>query len=291
MHAYLQAIGLSNLTKEQLDMYIDTTIGNPSYQEVTTDSNVGIFTELRLKMCESVYLAVRGTINADDEFEMYYYYPMFIADTESSDADLDIIKESDREGYQCICDEIRLGVNLIFALQNMSDFYDAGGNNKDIDNTGVVKLAGLSTSGMVILPILKLEREYARVEERTRESLIEAAREGDELAMEDLTMDDMDTYAMIGRRIQNEDVLSIVTSTFMPFGIENDKYTVIGDILDVVTLTNEYTMETLYKMVVDANDVQFEVLINSKDLFGEPEIGRRFKGNIWLQGTVDFELG
>jgi hypothetical protein len=32
--------------------------------------------------------------------------------------------------------------------------------------------------------------------------------------------------------------------------------------------------------------MEFDLTINEKDLLGEPEVGRRFKGNVWMQGTV-----
>ena len=71
------------------------------------------------------------------------------------------------------------------------------------------------------------------------------ARDGNKSAMENLTMNDMDLYSSLSRRIMKEDVLSIVESSFIPYGIESD-------------------------------------------LLGEPQIGRRFKGRIWLQGHVNF---
>ncbi len=43
----------------------------------------------------------------------------------------------------------------------------------------------------------------------TRNQLIEAARRGDEDAIESLTLEDMDTYTTISRRIQKEDVFSL----------------------------------------------------------------------------------
>ena len=46
---------------------------------------------------------------------------------------------------------------------------------------------------------------------------------------------------------------------FMPFGIENDKYDILGDILDVKSLVNHLTMEELYVMIIESNDVVFEV--------------------------------
>lgn len=40
----------------------------------------------------------------------------------------------------------------------------------------------------------------------------------------------MDTYNLIGKRTRQEDVLTIVESSFMPVGIETDHYAVIGNI-------------------------------------------------------------
>lgn len=49
--------------------------------------------------------------------------------------------------------------------------------------------------------------------------LIAQAREGDEDAIESLTLEDMDTYALLSQRVMKEDIFSIVKSTFMPFGL------------------------------------------------------------------------
>ena len=55
-----------------------------------------------------------------------------------------------------------------------------------------------------------------------------AAKNGDEEAMESLTIEDMDTYSMISQRVENEDVYSIVDSYFMPYGMECDLYNIHG---------------------------------------------------------------
>ena len=90
-------------------------------------------------------------------------------------------------------------------------------------------------------------------------------------------------------RIEFEDVFSIVDSSFMPCGVECDQYSVIGEVLDVVVEKNVYTNEEVYIMTLDCNDMTFDVAINRFDLIGEPAIGRRFKGQIWLQGKVEFQ--
>jgi len=40
---------------------------------------------------------------------------------------------------------------------------------------------------------------------------------GDETAIESLTIEDIDTYSKISRRIRREDVFTIVDSCFMPY--------------------------------------------------------------------------
>ena len=45
----------------------------------------------------------------------------------------------------------------------------------------------------------------------------------------------------------------------------------------------------IYVMTLDCNGLEFDVCINAEDLMGEPEIGRRLKASIWLQGKIDFE--
>ena len=52
---------------------------------------------------------------------------------------------------------------------------------------------------------VKVERELTK----NRNNLIAAARNGDEEAMEDLTMEDMDMYSMISERIVTDDVLKL----------------------------------------------------------------------------------
>ena len=75
----------------------------------------------------------------------------------------------------------------------------------------------------------------------------------------------------------------------MPCGIECDQYSVIGNILDIEIKQNRITEEDVYCLRLDCNDVIFTVAINKKDLFGEPKVGRRFKGQIWMQGTLQFD--
>ena len=149
-------------------------------------------------------------------------------------------------------------------------------------------LSGLAREGKILFPVQK-DKEAVRVEQealKNRTNLIAAARNGDEEAMESLTMEDMDTYSMISQRIATDDILTIVDSYFMPYGIECDQYNIMGEILDFMMFKNIVTGEEICQLTVDCNDMQFDICINKQDLLGEPEIGRRFKGIIWLQGEL-----
>ena len=121
-----------------------------------------------------------------------------------------------------------------------------------------------------------------------RSNLLSAAKEGDEEAIENLTMEDIDLYSMLSRRITNEDLLSIVDTSMMPYGIESDQYAVIGEIFDINHAKNMITGENMMILSVNSKDILYDICINEKDLVGEPQVGRRFKGKIWMQGLIKF---
>ncbi len=290
MHSYLQAIGFSNITKEELDQLIYETIRKPDSHEVALDSDGNEFVEMDFEVCEHVGIAIRGVYDTNDNFKVDYYYPYCKGDVLSTNGELDIIKQSDKESYQGFCDEIRLGVNLIFYLQNTIEYLqkEKGKYGYDGERFYRTYMTGLSLEGKILLPIAEPTIKKTNKKTTDRASLMAAARDGDENAIESLTLEDMDTYSMISKRVVKEDIYSIVRTTFMPYGIESDKFSVIGEIKEFHKLTNYVTMEELYVMHLESNDIEFNVCINEKDLLGIPEVGRRFKGNIWMQGTVEF---
>ena len=151
--------------------------------------------------------------------------------------------------------------------------------------------SGLSTSGMILFPVKKNITETITQQKSLaqRSQLMNAAKNGDPEAIENLTIEDMDLYAMISRRVCSEDLYSIVDTFFMPYGIECDQYQIMGNILHYEKVRNIATNEYIYQMNLECNDLKFDICINESDLTGDPEVGRRFKGTIWLQGSVNFE--
>ena len=290
MHKFLRAVGLSDIKKEELEKICKDIEEKPDTIKVAEDSEGNEFAELCHQFGDFFGLTLRGTYREDDTFEMDYYYPYFFGTMLSTREQAEVEKHAEKESYAGICDEVRIGVTLIFYLQNVVDYLAVSKSKGYMNLADGVILAALSTEGKILFPINKAEKKvpHAPKEGTDRNHLIAAARDGDEDAIENLTLEDIDTYSLLSKRITHEDVLSIVDTYFMPYGIESDQYSVLGEIMDVTLLQNRFTEENVYSMEIMCNDILFSVCINQKDLLGEPEVGRRFKGNIWMQGSVKY---
>lgn len=291
MHKFLRAIGFSNIEKQELKELFQKIVERPTVQKVAEDSEGNEFAELSKEFGDFFGISLRGTFDENDVFELSYYYPYFCGNKISTNEPVEIEKHAEKESYAGICDEVRVGVTLIFYIQNVADYLAVKNNPLYLKRMNRVILGALSTEGKILLPVNKDEKKHKLREENAndRNYLIAAARNGDEDAIENLTLEDIDTYSLLSRRIAHEDILSIVDSYFMPYGIESDQYSILGEITDCRLLQNEITEENVYAIDIKCNDVEFSLCINQKDLIGEPAVGRRFKGNIWLQGSIRYD--
>lgn len=294
MHKYLRAIGFSQMkNRKQLQILITECIRSARDREYISMPESGdyIFVECRKEFAEGMGIAVRGQFDENNNYLYDYYFPYLQGNYVSSEADVSVERHSEKESYAGICDDLRIGVSLIFYFQNVISYLK---EKKRLPVKGTtLSLAALSCQGTVLMPLNKNEQEKKIVRQvsKNRSHLIAAARQGDEEAIENLTLEDMDTYTSISRKIQNEDVLSIVDTYFMPYGVECDQYSILGEILDSQKLQNSLSGESIYRMTINCNDLIFDLCINEADLLGEPAVGRRFKGTVWMQGYVNFPSG
>ena len=288
MHKFLRAIGFSDIRKKDLDIILEEVIEHPEIMRVTKDSQGNEFAEFLKYYGEDIGILVRGSYDENDIFQTNYYVPFSLFDRVSTQEQIDIEKHAEKESYAGVCDEVRLGVTLIFYLQNVADFLSEHRTNIHTKNLYGAMLSALSVEGKILLPIQQkvLEKQTANHKQEKRQKLIAEAREGNEEAIENLSIEDLDMYSQISKRIRKEDVFSIVSTSFMPYGIESDQYSILGEIKSFYEIENPLTKEKLYSMEIECNDLSFRVVINQKDLLGEPAVGRRFKGSIWMQGTV-----
>ena len=293
MHKYMRAIGFSKLSdrREEQKLITDIII-NSSHRAYTSNGEETILAVFCEDFAEDIGIAVCGEFDAEDKFTYDYFYPYLRGTGVSSYEDVSVERHADKESYAGVCDDIKVGVSLIFYLQNIVPYVKAQNMNMLPVKGTTLTLSGLSISGNIILPIDKDESERQKIQKASisRNKLIAAARKGDEEAIESLTLEDMDIYTSISRKILTEDVFTLVDTYFMPYGVECDQYSVLGEILDISLRINKITEEEIYVMRINCNDLEFDVCINRKDLYGEPQVGRRFKGVIWMQGYINYPM-
>ncbi len=289
MHSFLRSVGFSKIIRDaDIYQYIQMTIDAPDMRSSYQKPDGEMFVELKKEFGYRTGLAVCGCY-LDQNFHVEYFYPYFRGSYDSTQEEIEIQRHADKHSYAAICDDMRMGITLIYYLQNISEFFKHT-DGQTISKTGTTVLSALSTEGSIILPIEQYdesrEKRIRRLQKRS--NMISAAKNGDEEAIENLTVEDMDLYTMLSQRVVSEDLLSIVESCIMPYGVESDQYSVIGEILDLSQSKNMITGENMVIMTVSSKDIIYDICINEADLLGEPQIGRRFKGKIWMQGMVKF---
>lgn len=292
MHRFLRSVGFRTYTKKRDIEKMLTELEKTALRrriEIDADENL---CELRAELAPGMGIVLVGEVDEQGSFHREFYYPYLSSSDVSSKAECSIQRHTEKETYAGLLDEYRVGISLIFYLENGFEYRERK-LNKSSRRVESVNLTGLAMDGKILLPLHKTRKqiELAKVAARDRTNLIEAAKNGDEDAMETLTIEDIDMYSQISRRAMKEDLYSIVDSCFMPCGIECDQYSVIGEIIRIEEKKNSFTGEMVYDLTLDCNDMVFHVGIGAEDLMGEPKVGRRFKGQIWMQGAAKFIEG
>ena len=296
MHRFMRAIGFSTEgTRENRKRLLSYVVTSADESRVVSAKEGHLLVEYRKYFGDRIGIIVRGTFepgeSGAEEYFVDYSVPFLKAVAISSTDKVTFESFADKLEYVGICDDYRLGMPLIFYLQNMNELLS---QTEPVQDRAIdvfhVSLSALSVKGSIMMPIEKSESEERLMKKRKRErdELYRRAKTGDESAIENITIEDMDTYSIVKKKSKEEDVFSLVDSYFMPVGIECDQYSILGEIKDVNESINQITGEEVVILDIVANDIFFDVCINRKDLVGEPEIGRRFKGDVWMQGTVAF---
>ncbi len=291
MHKFLRCVGFSKIkNRKELTALITACIQDATRRSYVSTEDDGMVAEFTRDFADDIGLAVCGEFDEEDKFIYEYYYPYLIPSGVSTEEDLNVERHAATISYEGVCNEPRVGVTLIFYLLNMIPYMKYE-NEKNFPIRGTtLSLSALSTKGQILMPIAKTEeeKEVVRKKNNYRNKLINNARKGDDTAIESLTLDDMDIYTSISKKIRKNDVYSLVDSYFMPYGVECDHYSVLGEITATRKVTNRFTGEIVHIMRINCNDLEFDLGINEIDLLGEPAVGRRFKGNIWMQGQINY---
>ena len=97
---------------------------------------------------------MRGEFDEDNSFLYEYHFPYVRGTHISSNEDVTIERHAEKESYAGVCDDIKVGVSLIFYLQNMIPYKRLQALNQlPVQGTSLI-LSALSVSGMIMMPII-----------------------------------------------------------------------------------------------------------------------------------------
>lgn len=291
MHKYLRAVGFSKIkSRKDIQKLIVESVKCADKKACTTIDDDVLYMEYRASYGDHIGLCIRGEYDESGKFIYDYMIPCLDGKGITTCEDITVERHIEKLSYAGIVDDYKIGVSIIFYLQNIIPYLKCNNNgNLPLQGTSLT-LSALSTKGTILFPIEKneIERNNAIKYNMRKSRMIAEARNGNEQAIENLTLQDIDVNTVVHKKALEEDVYSLVDTYFMPYGVECDLYAILGEITDVQKVQNVYTKENVYIMTLDVNDIIFDIAINEEDLVGEPQAGRRFKGIIWLQGFINF---
>ena len=293
MHKYLRAVGFSEpMNAMDRVNLLDDIKTKASCGSVTLNREPGqeMLSDYRLELAGGLGLSISGVLEDETDFLNGQIEPYLMPEAVTTTEEVFVEQRIDNSSFAGICDDLRIGTTLIFRLLNPVDYLTFA-YYEELPYPGTsVSLSALSVEGTVILPLEKTSRDQQVIDLRAdrRRQMMEAAMDGDEQAMQTITMEDMDTYTDLMDKVAEHDILTLVDSFFMPTGAECDIYYILGEILSCRSVRNPYTLDRIHILAIRCSGIEFTVGINDKDLYGKPEPGRRFKGVIWLQGMIHF---
>ena len=290
-HAFLRAVGFKKAPgRKELKAMFSHAVLHPKKRQYGTEEDGSVAADFSLELGKRIGITVCGSFDPDnsDSFIPEFYYPYLESTIISTTEELSAEGHAATMSFAGVCDDLRLGVTLIFYLQNRIPYIRLLALDQEIPKGTPACLSALAKEGSILMPIFKdkQDRARSRKEDRHHRERLIAARNGDEDAIEDLTIEDMDIYTAISRKIRTEDVYTIVDTYFMPYGVECDQYSIMGEIKSVEGTKNVISGEEVWLMRLSCNDMEFDLCINREDLYGEPKPGRRFKGIVWMQGMI-----
>lgn len=284
MNSFLPAIGFRNIRSlHQLNHIYQEIQRSPDHR--TVEKTTLQFSTVQLDKSygdAGIGLSLIGEMDSDSEIFYEYSLPYIIP---GNNIFTDVVEFEERISslsYVGIIDMVNM--TLIFTVQNVA-YVNRLFWSDITSGEFYVSLSALSTTGQILIPF-NYSAELNTVDQEERQNLIRSAKEGNDQAYEDLIIRELSIQRDVARRIPSEDVLSIVESSLVPYDTECDLYRMTGTILYVMETENYRTHEQIYVMDIECMNYTIRTAINKNDLEGEPIPGRRFRGEVWLQGTV-----
>ena len=152
----MRAIGFSHFeNKKKLQDVLMDVIVNSDRHAITMNQENTLIGEFSKNFADNMGIAVCGEFDEEEKFTFEYYYPFLEGNGITSHEDISVERHADKESYAGICDDINVGISLIFYLRNRIPYIKAQSTDKLPIKGTTLTLSALSVNGSVMLPIKK----------------------------------------------------------------------------------------------------------------------------------------
>lgn len=289
MEQYLRAVGFKNhVENDKIKDIVQDIINNPTEKYISNYGKDKIKVELFKEYGDEFGIIVRGELDENEEIKVFSIIPYKKGNLIMDIDEVDVIYANKKDDYYVYFEDIKTGNPITFYLQNVVDYLDIDEDEEAyVEN---IRLVALSNEGTVVLPINKddVDKNLEQEEEEWRANLLELARDGDDEAIQLLEIDAEQSAELFKVRTKHEDLLTILEGFFIPYGLNDAEYSVLGTIQDFRIETNSLTKEEIYIFDLMCLNFDLQVCINKKDLVGIPSKGMRFKGICYVEGFLEF---
>ena len=160
MHKFLRAIGMAEIkSRKDLQKIITDSIQEATIRTYTTNEEGEILAEFCKDFADGIGIAVCGIFDEEDKFIYEYYYPYLRGSGISSQEDITVERHASQESYVGSCDEVKVGVSLVFALQNMISYLKHRRENDFPVKGTTLTLSALAAKGTIMMPIAKSRKQ------------------------------------------------------------------------------------------------------------------------------------
>ena len=182
MHKYLRSIGYGCIkSRTELNKFLKTIENDYTCHELVSLDEEADFCEYQKEYGQFMGITVCGELDEEDNFDPAYYFPYFEGSGVTTYADISVERKIEKEQYVGMCEDSKIGISLIFTLRNGIDYMREKQAGFTSGLTTSVTFSGLALSGMILLPVVKNERQRKNEQAAadSRQMLLNAARNGD----------------------------------------------------------------------------------------------------------------
>lgn len=123
MHSFLKAVGFSDIkSRKDVEQLINLVIEQGAERYMANLGGKTTIAEIFLEAAEDIGVALRGEYDERGNFHVEHYFPYLRGQNISAKESVFISKRVDTDAFTGMCDDYRLGVSLIFYLQNVTDY-------------------------------------------------------------------------------------------------------------------------------------------------------------------------